>query len=157
MARNLSRGFALVEALIAALLVATAVVGLTQLVTVGLAQSLRTRQSETALTLAQAKLEELRSLAWLFDAGGGRVSSPQLGTSPPTTLVQDVDGWVETLDRFGAAGAPVDVTHYRRRWAIGLLDAADLDTLVLQVCVFTDGRPGVIADACVWTVRTRKP
>jgi len=157
MARSPSPGFALVEALIAALLVATAVVGLTHLVTVGLTQALRTRQSAAALTLAQAKLEELRGLTWHFDADGTRVSSPELAASPPSTLLQDLDGWVERLDRFGAPGAPGEVTPYQRRWAIALFDAADLDTLVLQVCVFTTGRPGAAADACVWTLRTRKP
>jgi type II secretory pathway pseudopilin PulG len=157
MARCISRGFALVEALIAALLVATVVVGLTQLVTVSLAQSVKTRQSTAALTLAQAKLEELRSLAWHFDADGARVSSPKLDVSPPATLLQDLNDWVEKLDRFGAPDVPDDVTHYWRRWAVSPLEAVDLDTLALQVCVFTDGRPGVAADACVWTLRTRKP
>jgi len=157
MHRHPSRGFALIEALIAALLVATAVAGLTHLVTVGLAQSSRTRQSTTALTLAQAKLEELRSLTWHFDAGGARVSSAELAASPPRTLTQNLDGWVERLDRFGAPGAPEAATHYWRRWAIALVAGADIDTLVLQVCVFTTARPGDAADACTWTVRTRKP
>ena len=156
MHRNRSRGFALIEALVAALLVATAIVGLTQLLAVGLAQSARTRQSTMALTLAQAKLEELRSLAWHFDAGGARVSSADLSASPPTTLTHDVDGWVERLDRFGAPGAPEAATHYWRRWAIAPV-AADVDTLALHVCVFTSARPGDAAHACTWAIRTRKP
>jgi type II secretory pathway pseudopilin PulG len=157
MPQHLSRGFALIEALVAALLVATAVAGLTHLVTLGLAQSSRTRQSTVALTLAQAKLEELRALAWLFDFDGARVSSAELSTSPPATLTQNVDGWFEQLDRSGASGAPDDVTHYWRRWAIAPADAADDDTLRLQVCVCTSVRPGGATDACVWALRTRKP
>jgi type II secretory pathway pseudopilin PulG len=151
------RGFALVEALVAALIVATAVVGLTHLVTVSLAQSLRTRQSTAALTLAQAKLEDLRGLAWHFDGNGARVSSVDLAFSPATTLTENVDGWLDRLDRFGAPGAPDDGTHYWRRWAVLPVDAADHDTLVLQVCVFTSVRPGEAADACTWALRTRKP
>jgi hypothetical protein len=156
MHRNPSRGFALIEALIAALLVATAVAGLAQLMAVSLARSARTRQSTTALTLAQAKLEELRSLAWYFDPAGARVSSADLAASPPGTLTHNLDGWVEKLDRFGAPGAPEAATHYWRRWAIAPV-AADIDTLALHVCVFTRARPGDAADACTWTVRTRKP
>jgi hypothetical protein len=156
MHRNRSRGFALIEALVAALLVATAIAGLTQLLAIGLAQSARTRQSTMALTLAQAKLEELRSLSWHFDAGGARVSSADLSASPPTTLTHDVDGWVERLDRFGAPGAPEAATHYWRRWAIAPV-AADVDTLALHVCVFTSARPGDAAHACSWSIRTRKP
>jgi hypothetical protein len=151
------RGFALVEALIAALIVATAVVGLAHLVTVSLAQALRARQSATALTVAQAKLEDLRGLAWHFDAGGVRVSSAELAFSPPTALTENLDGWLDRLDRFGAPGAPEEDTHYWRRWAVLPADAADQDTLVLQVCVFTRVRPGDAADACSWALRTRQP
>ena len=156
MHRHPARGFALLEALIAALLVATAVVSLTHLVTVALAQSSRTRQTATALTLAQAKLEDLRGLTWQFDPGGNRVSSAELNVSPPSTLLQDLDGWVDRLDRFGAPSA-LEAALYWRRWAIAPVDAADPDTLVLQVCVFTNGQPGTVAEACVWALRTRKP
>ncbi len=152
-----SRGFLLLEALIAALLVAIAVVGLSHLITVGAAQAFRTRESSTTLTLAQAKLEELRGLPWNFGISGQRVSSPALATSPPLTLLQDHDPYVERLDRFGAPSGRDDVPHYKRRWAVGPLDSGDPDTVVLQVCVFSTGRPGPAAEACVWTIRTRKP
>jgi type II secretory pathway pseudopilin PulG len=156
MHRHPARGFALLEALIAALLVATAVVGLTQLVTIALAQSSRTRQTAAALTLAQAKLEDLRGLTWQFDSRGNRVSSAELDISPPSTLSQDLDGWVDRLDPFGAPSGP-DAAFYWRRWAIAPVDTTDPDTLVLQVCVFTNGQPVGVADACVWAFRTRKP
>jgi hypothetical protein len=145
----------LLEALIAALLVATAVVSLSHLVTVALKQSSRTHLTAAALTLAQAKLEDLRGLTWQFDPGGNRVSSPELDVSPLSTLEHNLDGWVDTLDRFGAPSAP-EAALYWRRWAIALADA-DPDTLVLQVCVFTNGQPGSAADACAWALRTRKP
>jgi len=152
-----SRGFSLLEALIAALLVAIAVVGLSHLLTVGAAQAFRTRESAIALMLAQAKLEELRGLAWRFDLTGARVSSPQLETSPPLTLLQDHEQCFETLDRFAAPSGRDDAPHYRRRWAVAPLDSADPDTVAVQVCVFSTGRPGAAAEACVWTIRTRQP
>lgn len=152
-----SRGFALIEALIASLLIAIAAVGLAQLVSVGGAQAFTARQSETALTLAQAKLEELRGLAWRFDADGTRVSSPHLAPSPLSALVQDHVGYVEKLDRFGAPGPPDEAPHYRRRWAIAPFDDLDGDTLVLQVCVSSIDVAGGAAVVCVWTIRTRKP
>lgn len=152
-----SRGFSLIEALIAALLVAVAIGGFVQLLTVGSTQVFRTRQSAMSLTLAQAKLEELRGLPWRFDSGGRRVSAAALAPSPPATLLHDQAGYVELLDRFGASGAGDGQTHYRRRWAVAPIDAADPDTLVLQVCVFSHGRPDEAAEACVWTLRTRKP
>ncbi|HUE90320.1 MAG TPA: hypothetical protein VMO26_29910 [Vicinamibacterales bacterium] len=152
-----SRGFALIEALIASLLIAIAVVGFAHLVAVASAQAVMTRQSATALMLAQAKLEELRGLAWRFDADGSRVSRAELATSPPSTLVEDLDGYVERLDRFGSSAPPDDEPHYRRRWAIAPLSALDPDTLVLQVCVYSTGRAGGAPEACVWALRTRKP
>jgi type II secretory pathway pseudopilin PulG len=151
-----ARGFTLIEALIATLLVATAVAGLSHLVTVGLTQSLRTQQSTGALLLAQAKLEELRSLTWRFNIDGTRASSAALAASPPDTLSQNIAGWVERLDRFGVPGAPDALTHYWRRWAITPIDAADPDTLLLQVCVITSVA-GAAADGCTWTARTRQP
>jgi type II secretory pathway pseudopilin PulG len=151
-----ARGFALIEALIAALLIAIAVAGLSHLVTVGLAQSLRTQQSTAAFVLAQAKLEELRGLTWRFNIDGTRASSAALAATPPDTLTQNIAGWVERLDRFGAPGAPDALTHYWRRWAITLIDAADPDTLLLQVCVVTNAA-GAAADSCIWTARTRQP
>ncbi len=152
-----SRGFSLIEALIAALLVTIAIGGFAQLLTVGSSQFFRTRQSATALILAQAKLEELRGLAWRFDPDGRRVSAAELAPSPASTLLHDQAGYVEPLDRFGAPAVGDGRTHYSRRWAVAAIGAADSDTLVLQVCVFSDDRPDQAADACVWSLRTRKP
>ena len=147
------RGFSLIEALIASLLIAVAIVSLAQLIVLGADQSARVRRITTALTLAQSKLEELRSATWRFDAAGTPESSSALTPSPPSALVQDSVGYVDTLDRFGYHVGP-DAAHHVRRWAVGPLDAADPDTLVLQVCVFGSGAS---AEACVWGIRTRRP
>lgn len=151
-----SRGFSLIEALIAAALMASALVALAHVVALGHAQAASARQTIAAMVLAQSKLEELRSAAWRFDAAGARISDPLLVLSPANALVQDVGGWVEMLDRFGAPAGAGRPAHYRRRWAITALDPPAGDTLALQVCVAIDGGSDS-AGACVGAVRARKP
>jgi Tfp pilus assembly protein PilV len=144
-----SRGFSLLEALIASLVVGTAVVGLAHLVALAADQSAATRRRTTALSFAQAKLEELRSLEWTYAADAAPISSPQLALSPPGALFTDYDGYADTRSGFV------------RRWAISRLTPGDADTLILQVCVFAEGRQRVAAltaaEACVATIRVRRP
>jgi type II secretory pathway pseudopilin PulG len=154
-----ARGFTLLEALIASALVATAVVACVHLVTMAASQTLSVRRTTAAHLLAQSKLEALRAAEWRYDIDGRRVSSDELNRSPPWSLRDDIDGWVDELDRFGA---PVDrgqTPFYRRRWAIEQFTDVDPDTLVVRVCVFALGGLGnlAIADACVCGLRTRKP
>jgi hypothetical protein len=154
-----TRGFSLIEALIAAALVASAVVTLAHLVAAGAAQTTAARRSISALVLAQSKLEELRSAPFLFAADGSRVDGPALARSPEASLVEDVDGWMEALDRFGDAATDRQPLHFLRRWAVRPLRDGDIDSLVLQVCVFASDavRRDAVADACVSSIRTRKP
>ena len=151
-------GFSLIEAVIGASLVAAVVMGLAHVVTVSNAQSARARRALVALSLAQSKLEYLRSLAWDFDAAGVRVSSNELALSPGDSLRQDSPPYVEVLDDFGAVAPDGAAGSYVRRWAVGLADADDPETLLLSVCVFSMSqvRAG-LADACVWTARARRP
>jgi hypothetical protein len=153
-----SRGFSLLEALIASLLIAVAVVGLAQLVAVGTTQSGRARRAVTAVTLAQAKLEELRAEPWGYTRAGSRISSGALAVSTGADLSEDRPGHADALDRFGAPVSAGDPPHFRRRWAIELFDPADPDTLMLSVCVFdAGGAAAASGDACVWAIRARKP
>jgi hypothetical protein len=154
-----SRGVALLEALIACMLMATALAALVHLVTRATTQSLAMRRSATALVLAQAKLEELRALPWRYDAAGAPISSPLLDISPPATLANTVDGWMEVLDRFGDPVDEEEGAGFERRWSVARFEDGDANTLVLQVCVFIrDGAPaGRLGDACVQSIRTRKP
>ena len=156
MSSHPERGFSFVEAMVASLLVGVALVALAQLVTLSGVQTGSSRHAAQALTVAQAKLEELRTRAWHFRPDGVRVSSGELAPSPPSSLTDDADGFFATLDRFGepTTGSP----HYRLRWAVSAFDPSDPDTLVLKVCAFSPGRvaPSAAADACVWTIRTRK-
>jgi prepilin-type N-terminal cleavage/methylation domain-containing protein len=157
------RGFSLIEVLIAALVVSCALVGFAHLIALGTKQTSSVQTSVSALSLAQSKLEALRALTWTFDAGGTRVSSPELGVSPVSSLFVDSSGHVDATDRFGQPVATSDIASaaYRRRWAVWPLDPANEDTLVLQVCVFGIGASSaarrLVPDACVSTIRTRKP
>ena len=153
-----SDGFTLLEALIATLLLAGALATLAHVVGTGVTQTTSMRRTMAALVLAQSKLEELRAVAWRFDADGSRVSGNALALSPAGSLTQDEGGWVETLDRFGAASDARHPQIYRRRWSIAQR-GADPDTLVLQVCVFesSDNAVAPAPEACVGAIRTRKP
>jgi Tfp pilus assembly protein PilV len=134
------RGFTLVEALVAATLVATAAVALAHLVALGATQSASNRYSLEALVSAQTKLEQLRSATFSHAA-----ASADLNASPAGALHTSTPGFNDVVD---------DIT---RRWTIRRLDAGDPNTLVLDVCAFraTDRRRP--KEACVSTIRTRRP
>lgn len=157
----LSRGFSLIEVLIASLLVASAIVGLAHLAALGVRQGHAARHATSSLSLAQSKLEELRAVEWSYDAGGARLSGSALGLSPPRALLDDQAGYADSTDAFGEAVTSQALAVYRRRWAILQLQAEDEDTLLLQVCVFPLGGAGARwnsqPEACVSTIRTRKP
>jgi Tfp pilus assembly protein PilX len=153
-----SAGFTLVEALIAAALLAAAVIGFAQLVTRAAQQTLRARYSAITLSLAQAKLEQLRSVAWDFDQSGAQVSSAELAFSPENSIASDVPPFVDALDRFGNAVPFDEHPTYQRRWAVRPLEPLDPDTLLIAVCVTSPPDAArVTSDSCVWTVRTRRP
>jgi type II secretory pathway pseudopilin PulG len=147
-------GFSLVEALIASLLAATAIVVLVQLAATGARQAASARRAGVARALAQSKLEELRSLTFTYEVSGVPLGSPGLALSPDAALVEDHAGFVETLNRHGSPTSDGETPHFTRRWAIRPFEG-DRNTLVLQVCVYPAWEP--FADACVWTLRTRMP
>ena len=155
--RENAAGFTLIEALVATVLVCTAVAGVAQLGVIATAQSAAVQRDAVALWLAQSKIEDLRSRQWSFDSSGARLSDSALTLSSPDTLTIDTLGFVEYLDRFGEP-VPATAATFYRRWAIGLVEPADADTLRLQACVvmresmLRGSRP----DICVSTVRTRK-
>ena len=151
----------MIEVLVAASLVATTLVGLAHLVTVGAQRSLASRRSAGALAAAHGKLEELRAVPWTYASDGGRVNGIALATSPPDSLDRDSVGFVDYLDAFGetvpATGSDQEA-EYVRRWSINQLATGDLDTLILRVCVYSNAVVRVAAslpEACVATVRTR--
>lgn len=133
-------GFTLVEALVAAALVATGAVVLAQLVAVGAEQTTTTRDALEALVAAQSKLEELRATTWSYSVPGSDIA-----LSPAGALSNDAPGFVDRTDR------------YVRRWAVTRRDPADSDVVVMHVCVFAAAVSGGRPEACVSTIRTRRP
>jgi prepilin-type N-terminal cleavage/methylation domain-containing protein len=146
-------GLTLVEVVVAITLFALVSVGAAHLL-VWVMRAMWSSGAETiALAAAQAKLEELQSLAWRWDAAGNRVSDrdtnlsggtpsaggPGLGVSPPNTLDDNVDGYVDYLDERGSwvgTGAdPPNSAAFVRRWQVRALAAAPDDTLVIRVLV----------------------
>jgi type II secretory pathway pseudopilin PulG len=154
-------GFSVIEALIAAALVASALVGLAHLVALGAERARASRYSAGALAAAQSKLEELRGAALAYDADGTRLNAAVLSPSPPASLNEDTAGYVDFLDAFGqnVSSEPGDVvTDYVRRWSVTPFAAGDLDTFVLRACVFTTWNrrfANPVPEVCVISIRTR--
>jgi prepilin-type N-terminal cleavage/methylation domain-containing protein len=146
-------GFTLVEIIVATAIIATTLVALAHLFTIGAAQTLNNRYALPAITAAQGKLRELQALTWSYGAG-----APELAVSPARTLLEDVPGYVEYLD----TNTGVTTTGGRqsaafiRRWAIRPRTSTEPDTLVLQVCVYRAPK-GDPPGTCVASIRTRRP
>jgi prepilin-type N-terminal cleavage/methylation domain-containing protein len=149
-----TRGFSLLETLVALTIMTVALFGLVQLLSVS-ARSNQVAHSMTMATLlAQAKVEQLRALAWGFDAAGIAVSDrttdvtivPEqpsggrgLSPSPPGTLEWNVEGYCDFLDSWGRqtgrGTTPPPGTAYVRRWSIELVPTRHENAVLLQVSV----------------------
>lgn len=179
--RDPNAGLTLVEVVVAIAIFTLVSVGAAHLL-VWVVRTMWSSGAETiALTAAQAKLEELQSLAWRWDETGKRVSdldtnlsgrSPAgggrgLAVSPANTLQQNVDGYVDYLDErgqwVGSGPTPPSSAAFVRRWQVGSLVAAPGDTLVFRVLVVplaNDPAPGQASgrgpgEARLITARTR--
>ncbi len=178
------RGFSLVEVLVAAALLATALISVAELFGIATRSNIAARNTTAASILAAQKVEELRALAWGFDAAGVPSAdlasdtsvSPErpaggtgLTTSPNGALGANTPGWVDYVDSSGAklaggAQPPVDAI-FIRRWSVRPLAASPADTLVIQVLVTRNRQRGAAdlgavarlpEEARLVTVRTRK-
>lgn len=123
----MARGFTLIESIVSAAIVITAVASVTQLVVVSRQATTVARARSTATLLAVDKMEELRG-PW------------PAATSPPDSLDRDVDGF---SDRSGI---------FTRRWSVQPLPSNPASALVVQVRVIAVH--GV--DARLVTVRTAR-
>ncbi len=147
------RGFSLLEALIASVILVVALVSLAHLFGLAIRSNIAARSTTTATVLAQQKLEELRGLTWTG-----------LRQSPANALQENAPGFVDYVDQFGETregGAdPPAGAIYTRRWAIDPLPAG-ADTMVIQVRVMRTALRGAVdrlpEEARLITVRTRKP
>lgn len=105
-------GFSLIEAVIAAGVLAVALVGLAQLIVISTHVTIAAGALTTSTVMAEQKMEQLRTVAW---------DHPALEPSPPGTLHEDTHGYVEYLDAEGrvlAESGPPASTVFVRRWSI---------------------------------------
>lgn len=146
-----AHGFTLVEVLVAMGVLSAAVGSGAYLVVFGARAMDVARMQGTSAVAASARLDELRTLRFEFDASGQRVTdvSTNLAVDPPVTggsgltpggagtLEADVSGFVDFLDAagnwVGNGPAPPQRAAFVRRWAIDSKESQDL--LVLQVLV----------------------
>jgi prepilin-type N-terminal cleavage/methylation domain-containing protein len=154
---NSPRGFSLIEVMVASAILACAVLSVAQLVAAATGSTAAARGVSEATLLAWQKLDELRSLAFVFDDAGGAVTDASLAPSPADTLTLDTNGYVDYLDEFGESlgggDRPPDGTRYRRRWALELW-VGNPDVLILRVRVLDTARDEALASAT--TIRARR-
>jgi type II secretory pathway pseudopilin PulG len=179
-------GFSLIETIFAAAVMNAGAASLAQLFVISTRTNTYAKSTSMSAMLAQQKMEQLRALEWGFDALGLPTTdtttdttvipeSPTGGTglspSPTGTLNNNVLGWVDYVDKYGAAlgGAaltPPSNAAYIRRWSVEPLPTNPNNTLVLQVLVTpigvrtaTDNTTSVVRnnqEARFITVKTRK-
>jgi prepilin-type N-terminal cleavage/methylation domain-containing protein len=130
------QGFTLVEVLVASSLLIVAATGLAQLVGIAARANHRARGLTTTAFLAAQKMEQLRSLSWAYDAGGGLRSDTStdvsreplaggglgLSTTPSGSLERNLDGCADYVDAsghwLGTGTTPPGDSAYVRRWAV---------------------------------------
>lgn len=182
---NNQSGFSLLETLIATSLLAGGVLATAQMFILATRSNTGAMKSTYAATLAQEKMEQLRSLTWGFDNVGLPVQDYTTNTavdppldngvgltpSPDNALSANVAGYVDYVGRNGESlggGAQVPAAAaYVRRWSVEPLPTNPNNTLILQVLVFPigtredDDTGGAVLDwrrdeARLVTVKTRK-
>lgn len=152
------RGFTLVETLVAAGILITALAGIAQLFILGERLARQAGTSGAALLAAQDKLESLRSLAFTYDDGGEAVTAAALEPSPEGSLSLTLEPFADWVDRDGQPQSHAEGAAWLRRWRITSLGDGEPDAITVEVCVFRDvADPGRQPDACLATIRTRQP
>jgi len=149
---------------VALALLAGAVVALANLYAVASRSNDLSRAGTIAAILASQKLEQLRGLAWGYRSDGreltdtttdvaahpnGSTGGTGLLPSPPGSLLANVPGFVDYLDRAGAwvgtGVTPPANAAYVRRWSIGLPPGSAGDAIVIHVVVLRRGGEARVA------------
>jgi len=150
-----SRGFSLVEVLVAMGILTAVSLGVAQLFALSAKNNLTAKGQTSTTSMAEQKLEQLRALTWGFDlAGQGlpvtdtttnlTVTPPQhngtgLNPSPSDSLEKNTDGFVDFLDAngqwIGTGTTPPGNAVYIRRWSITPLPTNPNNTIVIEVLV----------------------
>ena len=180
------RGFTLIEVMVAMILLAIMSLGVAGMFGTAIRATQAARSQTSTATLAEQKLEQLRSLTWGFDTSGQNLPVTDTTTnlsldhptsdghgldpSPADSLSTNTAGYVDYLDRHGAwvgtGTTPPPTAMYIRRWNIQPLPTNPNSTLILQVLVTPVIREANVSgvvnrvryanDALVATVKTRK-
>ncbi|MEP6782653.1 MAG: hypothetical protein ABI983_03225 [Acidobacteriota bacterium] len=151
------RGFTLLETLIATGILVTALAGVAQLFVLGTQLTRQSITSGVALVSVQDKLEALRGLPFAYDADGSAITDPALQISPPTSLAEDVEPYVDRVDGTGVSRESEDEAAFVRRWRVSALGDTQPDAVSIEVCVFRAPAGHHGADACLSTIRSRQP
>jgi prepilin-type N-terminal cleavage/methylation domain-containing protein len=133
------RGFSLLEVLIAIAIVTLVLAAIAPLFALSVHANTAARTITVATLLAAAKMEQLRSLPWAFDASGRPIDDPRLAPSPSDALQRNTAGFCDFVDGagrlLGETTTPSPGAVYLRRWSIEPLPADPANALVLQVLV----------------------
>lgn len=170
-----SRGFSLIEVVIAIGLLSVVSLGVAQLFAQSTRANLTAKGRTSATALAEQKMEQIRSLTWGFDTDGlglpvtdttsnisvwpPQTNGTGLNPSPNDSLEQNTPGFVDFLDAHGnwvgTGTTPSATAVYIRRWSILPLPTNPNNSLVIQVLVTPVANENARV-ATVWT-RTRMP
>lgn len=155
-----SRGFTLVETIVATSILITALAGVAQLLILAAQLTRQAGVSGQALIAAQEKLESLRGLPFGYDPAGNKNTAPSLEPSTDSTLFENIPPYVDWIDSSGTPLAEPGGAALVRRWRIDTWDDATPEAITIEVCVFRASNDGTgigAAEACLSTVRTRQP
>ena len=150
-----SRGFSLVEVVVAMGILTAVSLGVAQLFALSTRANVIAKGQTSTTAMAEQKLEQLRGLTWGFDlqrqglplsdtSTNLAVYPPAhngsgLNPSPADALEQNTEGFVDFLDGNGAwvgtGSTPPASAVYIRRWSIQPLPTNPNNTLVMQVLV----------------------
>ncbi len=150
-----SRGFSLVEVLVAMGLLTAVSLGVAQLFALSTRANVIAKGATSTTAMAEQKLEQLRGLTWGFDLTGQGLplsdTTTNLTVTPPThdgsglnpspseALEENTEGFVDFLDGagrwVGTGSTPPGSAVYIRRWSIQPLPTNPNNTLVIQVLV----------------------
>jgi prepilin-type N-terminal cleavage/methylation domain-containing protein len=150
-----NRGFTLVEVVIAIGLLTMVSLGVAQLFAASTYANLSARSGTSTTTMAEQKMEQIRSLTWGFDIAGQGLpvsdtttnlavypftsSGTGLNPTPADSLEQNVTGCFDYVNSagvwVGTGTTPPGTAAYLRRWAITPLPTNPNNTLVIQVLV----------------------
>lgn len=157
---NSPRGFTLLETIVATGVLVTALAGVAHLFILSTHLTRQANTAGAALVAAQDKIETLVAAPFDYDSSGAAVTDPALQPSPASSLDEDVDPFVDWIDRSGAPSESSDGAVFVRRWRVTSISDGAPESVAIEVCVFrlpAEAVPGTSADACLSTVRTRQP